>query len=434
MGNNILGGDGVFMNECSNKRAAMVTLAAVTLGLLVSYPFKETFIGGVVVSGCSAAMIGGIADWFAVTALFRRPLGIPFRTALIPNNRERIFEAIVTMVEKELLSMDNIKLTLKQISLTELALHYGNAVEARERLQLILGHVIEDFLFAIRVDEVHKTLLHFLKDNADEIKVAPLVGQAVEWSVREGFADSFLDLLVREFEQMARQEETVQLIAKIYRRAMAAYSSRQNQRKVASWILENLLHVAPETVAAVIQGKLLAYLDQLHDPEQCERRKMKVWLLKLAKDLKTDSEFQRQAEKLKKKILFQPELENYLTALFCEMRTVLLENSANMRSWTNKIMEQFGQFWSGVACDSSQREEIDNMLNSGLSKWIDAHHTEIGSMVAGYLRRWSSDELVCYIETRVGNDLQMIRISGSVVGGVAGMLLFLLTSWLGVAR
>src|SRR5665648_847468 len=96
------------MTKRNNTKTANITLGGITLGFLLSYPFHASFVGGLIASGCSAGMIGGLADWFAVTALFRRPLGIRpgkiIRTDIIPQNRERIFAALTDMVQNELLS------------------------------------------------------------------------------------------------------------------------------------------------------------------------------------------------------------------------------------------------------------------------------------------------------------------------------------------
>ena len=97
-----------------NKNKATFILGAVSIGFFISYPFKHTLIGGLLAGGFGAAMIGGLADWFAVSALFRRPLGIPFRTAIIPRNREKIFQALVYMVENQILMKENIKSKLDE--------------------------------------------------------------------------------------------------------------------------------------------------------------------------------------------------------------------------------------------------------------------------------------------------------------------------------
>ena len=130
----------------TNKNKAAITLALVFIGFAASLPFSRYFAGALLASGFAAALVGGLADWFAISALFRRPLGIPFRTAVIPRNRERISQAIIDMVEKELLTRENIKATLYSYDVAALILNYLVNYGGKQHIIDLLTRISGDVL------------------------------------------------------------------------------------------------------------------------------------------------------------------------------------------------------------------------------------------------------------------------------------------------
>jgi len=406
----------------NNAYKAGLTLAGAAAGFALSYPMQYTFWGGLIHSGFGAAMVGGIADWYAVTALFRKPLSIPYRTAIIPKNRNRIFKAIVTMVEEEIVTAANIKETLEQAKIGRLVLSYVNRPDSRQKLFSLAGNVAREAVYALDASKLSAALELLLQDHQDKVRLAPLTGQALEWSLDTGFADKIIELAIGEIKRLADDPYLTELIADIYSQALNVYAESNNQRKLAGWLLENLLSLDSRAVAALIQIKLVSLLEQLETGrEQPLRLRLRGWLAEFASDLQQNSELAARAEAVLRPLLVKlAEHVAHLPASQPELTVVGV-------TWAVKQLTRLA-----AEADEQKTAWLDRYLAVVLARWVSQNHGQIGQIVNGYLAGFSNDELVTYIEDKVLDDLQMIRINGSVVGGLAGMLLFLISYAVGV--
>lgn len=407
-----------------NAYKAGLTLAGAATGFALTYPLQPTFWGGLLHSGFGAAMVGGLADWYAVTALFRKPLSIPYRTAIIPRNRERIFAAIVDMVEEEIITAANIKETLEQAGIARVIFSYVNRTESRQQLFLLVGNVARQAVYAIDAAKLAAALELLLEEQQAKIKLAPLAGQALEWSLRNGFADKVLELVLNELKRLAGEPYLTELIAAIYSQALAAYADRNQQRKLVGWMLEYLLDLDANAVAGLVQAKLVAYLDELAGQEQQPLRLwLHAWLQEVAAELQQASSLAAEAEPVLRAAVVS--LAEHLASLPVSQPELTVGGA----TWAAK---QLVKLADEVADDAQKAAWLDRYLAVVLARWAGQHHGQIGGIVSTYLESFSNEELVAYIEDKLLDDLQMIRINGSLVGGVVGMLLFLISYAAGV--
>ena len=408
----------------NNAYKAGLTLAGAAAGFALSYPMQYTFWGGLIHSGFGAAMVGGIADWYAVTALFRKPLSIPYRTAIIPKNRDRIFKAIVTMVEEEIVTAANIKETLEQAGIARLVLSYVNRPDSRQRLFSLAGNVAREAVYALDASKLSAALELLLQEHQDKVSLAPLTGQALEWSLDTGFADKIIELAIGEMKRLADDPYLTELIADIYTQALNVYAASNNQRRLAGWLLENLLDLDSRAVAALIQIKLVSLLEQLETGrEQPLRLRLQGWLAEFASELQQDSQLAARAEAVLRPLLVK------LAEHVANLPVSQPELTVGGVTWAVK---QLARLAAEAAADEQKTAWLDRYVAVVLARWVSQNHGQIGQIVNGYLAGFSNDELVTYIEDKVLDDLQMIRINGSVVGGLAGMLLFLISYAVGV--
>lgn len=407
-----------------NVYKAGITLAGAAIGFVVSYPVQYSFWGGLLHSGFGAAMVGGLADWYAVTALFRKPLSIPYRTAIIPRNRERIFKAIVTMVEEEIVTATTIKETLEQAGIARVVLSYVNKPEAKEQLYSLAADVAKEAVYKIEAATLSAAFEQLLTEHQDKIRLAPLTGQALEWSLNNGFADRIITLALGELRRLAGEPYLTELIAEIYTQALNAYAAQKQQRRLVGWLLENLLNLDSRAVAGLIQAKLVSMLAELTDDQQQPvRQQLKNWLTEIAADMQRDSELAAQAETVLRPLLVK--LVEYVTALPATQPEITVGGV----TWAVKQLTKLAQEFAG---DREKAAWLDRYLAVFLARWVSQNHGQIGRIVHDYLESFSNDELVAYIEDKVLEDLQMIRINGSLVGGLVGMLLFLISYVAGV--
>lgn len=408
----------------TNKHKATITLGLVSLGFAVSYPFGHSFIGGLLTSGFSSAMVGGLADWFAVSAFFRKPMGIPFRTELIPRNRQRITEAIISMVEDELLTRDNIRETIERYNIAGLVVRYLNNYGGKARLSEFFAKIGDDLISQINADKAGGYLAEIISTNAAKIRLAPLLAQTLEWTIKNGFADKLATFLLAELELLVAQPPVKTLFASLFAEARMVYERDLTRRKFASQFLEGL-GFTTATMAAIAQREAGLLLSQLQAADHPWRQALRQRALAFAERLSSDEDLMVRVEEAKNKWLEnRTDLAERLTAGVGYLQRVAGGEAGReiIHRWLDN---QAGRLVASFSRNLEQQQVVGDLLKRALFAQIDAHHTHIGKMVRERLDQYSTAAMVELIESRVGNDLQMIRINGSIVGGLTGMLIFL---------
>ena len=213
--------------KLNNTRRANLTLGGITLGFLLSYPFHASFVGGLISSGCSAGMIGGIADWFAVTALFRRPLGIRqgkiIRTEIIPQNRERIFAALADMVQDELLSQDVLRRKLFALDFSGVLLRILSKQEVKLSVEVLLTNLTEDIVRHMEQGEFTRIIQGSLQENLGSMNLSQTLAEVVEFSLDHGDVDQVLTVICRAISDYTEQPEVKVALMNMMEAALTRY-------------------------------------------------------------------------------------------------------------------------------------------------------------------------------------------------------------------
>lgn len=409
----------------SNNYKASLTLGAVTAGFIASYPFSQNFWGGLIASGCQAAMVGGLADWFAVTALFRRPLGISFRTSLISRNRERIFRDLVDMVQSRLLTKEHIVAELERHYFAEYLLDYLERHGGKDDVKSVLRKVGNDIVQKLEPTQIGIIIEKLLKNHAARIRLAPVLIQAMEWSLRSGYAERLLDFLIAEMINLSQREETGELMEKLVAEALEAYQQKNTGRQFIS----NLLDISPGKLAGLAQEQLIGFLERIQAVDHPLRQTYAQWIEALLADLQADEALQEQLETWKLEFIAKVDIQAVIAGIIEFLRQKDGGTSDALRTfkWLNR---QIDDLTATFRADEEQQHKLDAGIKYVIARLLDKYHPEIGVTVQTALAKYTDEMLVGFIENKVGNDLQMIRINGSVIGGLVGMILFLVTYWI----
>lgn len=410
----------------SNKHIATITLGAVSLGFLASYPFSNSFLGGLVASGCEAAMIGGLADWFAVTALFKKPLGIPFRTAIIPRNRERIFKALAEMVENELLTSSNVGKVLEEYDISKVLLHFMDYHGGREMAIEIAGHFIREMISRIDGDEVGCLAQNFAVEKVRTVQLAPLIADGLEWLADRGYLNKIFDFLVDQLIALVTHKEISALLTDLFLEALEEYE-RGLSRRI---FFNQIMNFSPGQIAELVQEQASAELAKAKESDHPLRVKASEEVARWIAKLRNDDTLQREVEDWKLRQLNRLNITQMVAHYAGELQEKLLTDTSLAGRFQTVIERQTDKLLSDFAAHAEERAKVDRLAKKVMSEWLDAYHGKIGDMVRGSLSYFSDARLTEFIESRAGNDLQMIRINGSVIGGLAGIAIYLLTFWL----
>lgn len=375
-----------------------------------------------------AALVGGIADWFAVTAIFKKPLGWGYHTALIPRNRDKVIEAVASIVQKELLNMNLIRKKIEEISfIDKLFLRVekkGGPVYLTDKVLFFLRHLAEKQV----PDQLAESLAESIRSAAGNRDLAPMVKSIGGWALKHGYIDLGLDYLAEGLWEKAAEEETY--------KAILRYLEEVKEEKVSSsgslfrtlmGFVELSDGINLEEAADILHGELLSTLRKLRDPMDPLRISLKDTLLNKAAELEFDTRFCSQIELWKEDILREQLFSKFLGSILEEaLKAASSPSTPSDPNALYKVIYPFVEkYWVSVLENTALRERINRFIVDTLGGLIQNEHNLIGSMVRETLAASTDQDLTRFVEDKAGNDLQWIRINGSIIGGIVGLLLFL---------
>lgn len=414
-----------------NSNIATWILLIFSITFFVSYPFHDSFLGGLISSLCCAAMIGGLADWFAVVALFRKPLNSSvlaklFRTEIIPKNRERIFQALVDMVEKELLTKESIINKLEKINASETIKELTQS-DKKQDLVVILNNIFKDILGNLNDEDLtslKECENEILKSNLRSIKLSNIISQTLEWMWDNGYKEKITDIIVDKIEELSKTYETKMLLQDAVLQILELNRGNFLIMIVGFFVKGNL-----EGITKALQEKLIGFVQQMKKTESSERKEIQSFIRKQIRRLSDDEELKNKIEDWKNAKLDEGQ------DMFNEVNVMLTKYVSNLKSDPNKtsdIVEKIldNQVYAFISNDEKQFK-LDNAIKNLLQKMVERNHYKIGLIVKEKLDMVSGEELSNMIEPIIGDDLQLIRVNGSIVGGLVGIITYMLTFWIG---
>ncbi|MDR3588605.1 MAG: DUF445 domain-containing protein [Negativicutes bacterium] len=367
-----------------------------------------------------AALVGGLADWFAVTALFRRPLGFPWHTALIPSNRDKMIQAIAAAVQNELLSKESIKRRLAGTRIVDLAIGWMENRDRRTLFHSLVARYAEDILEGVAPSALAKYGQKLLKKYLAEGQLAGKLRQLLGWGLASGEMDRLLDYILAELQVIVDKDST--------RQAIQDYLEKVRDDVSQSWWQRLILDIAELTdtlnlaeAAVVLHGEARQFLLDVTDREHSIRCWIRARLSAAGEKLGTDPAWQSGILAWQQGLAGRLELEEALTTLI----GLALESAtpAGAAAW---ISQQIEKLWDTFRADTDLQDWVEDRLKMAMGEFIDIEHNLVATVVKEALQRLSDEDLNRFVEDKAGEDLAWIRINGSVVGGIVGLLLFLL--------
>ncbi len=411
------------MRAVSYRRRADLVLAAVfvlfALAVVIRHQYPHSLPARVLLFVTDAALVGGIADWFAVTALFRRPLGFSWHTALIPRSRDKIIAALAGAVQNELLSKESIKQRLSGIRLVDALINWLDAAGRAEQLYALTGRYAQTAWDSLDPQAIARSGQKWLKAILHETSLAKPIGQSLTWALTSGRADRFIDEALAQVAAAVAREETRLAI----HRQLTRYkdnASKTRWQRLALSLAEATNTLNLEEAAAVLQCELLILLQDLATADHPVRAWVSRRLADLPARLESDPVWAEGIAAWQKGLAGRLQLEEALVAV-AELTKANLGPGGPL-AWAGRQTEKM---WLAFKEDHERRDWAESQLQSALSNFIDSEHDLVAAVVRNALARLDDEALNRFIEDKCGEDLAWIRINGSVVGGVVGLLLFL---------
>jgi uncharacterized membrane-anchored protein YjiN (DUF445 family) len=365
---------------------------------------------GYVKSFAEAAMVGGLADWFAVTALFRHPLGLPIpHTAIIPRNKDRIGEALATFLKENFLIPAVVARRMRKLDVAAVAGRFlqtpsGEGTRIRAGASRLIADVFES-LDDERLGGIVKSAISTRLRNAE---VAPLLGHALASAINE---DRHVPMLEAAIRWTARALDANEPLI------------REMVQKKANWVLK-LAGLDTKLADAVIDGLRKLTVEMSTDPAHPVRLKVEEALAQLANDLQTKPETRERVEAIKEQLLDNKSVSMWLDTLWQKGREAIVKAARNPDAvLAGKLGEVLRTMGGTLEKDPRIRAAINQFARRAVVGMAASYGGSIVKLVSETVRSWDAQTVTNRLEAAVGRDLQYIRINGTLVGGLVGLVL-----------
>ena len=409
-------GDAARAAELRRVKLLATLVLAVTFAVFIGarwlLPLHPAF--GFVAAFAEAATIGGLADWYAVVALFKRPLGLPIpHTAIIQSNQHRIADKLGEFIEGHFLEAAPVEAKLRQVDFGSFVADWLRDRKKSEDLARFMLRLLPEALAATESSGLMTFITRRVTSQLMAIDLAPLAAGTLRSFVQEGRHQGLLDDLLRTVHQTLTSAETMAMI-------------RERIRAELPTLLK-LYRADRFLVNRIVASATSFFEDVRNDPDHPFRGEFNRMLLSLVEKLGSDPAFASRIDGLKRDILARPELGDLARNVWSNARS-FIERSASGETQVlqQHLAKMFVAAGEALAGDAEMRAEINQGLVAVLRSFIADQKSGVSTFIADQVKAWDMAQLISLIEINVGKDLQYIRFNGSLIGGLAGLVLYTL--------
>jgi uncharacterized membrane-anchored protein YjiN (DUF445 family) len=361
-----------------------------------------------------AAMVGACADWFAIVALFRRPFGLPIpHTGIVPNNKDRIGAALGRFITNNFLTAGAMRERLARVDVLGSLGHWRSEPANAKRLGDYFAAVVPRVASALPAQQIGESVGRLTQQALETIPAAPLASRmlAVIWA--QGEAQAFLAHAIEYSETWIDDNK--------------AYLTRKISQQSSSWI--------PKWIDKIIADKvlngMLSTLGEMRSPAHPWRVELRKGVEKLISDLASDPQMHARAESIKAELLASPLVIEQARTLWAEIETGLNSgiprHSAAIAQTCEHALQGIGGW---LLEDEARRVRMNRRILAVVQQFLLLYRFDIGGYIERVVHDWDTATLVDRLELQVGKDLQYIRINGTLVGGLVGLLIFIASKWM----
>jgi uncharacterized membrane-anchored protein YjiN (DUF445 family) len=363
-------------------------------------------------AAAQAAMVGAMADWFAVTALFRRPLGLPIpHTAIIPHRKQALGRSLGDFVGENFLAQDVIRARLRAVGLSRRLGGWLADEKHADRVTREGAGLLRGVLAVLRDDDVQLVLSRTTNRWLAQQPIGPVAGTLLARFVADGGHRPLVDLLCR------RAVEWLELHPEAIERTVTGEAPSWTPRFV------------DERVARLIHKELIRFATAVRDdPDHQARAAIDTFLTDFAQDLRTDPDTLARTERFKRELIEHPEVQRIVGSSWQALRSVIVSGAEDENSeLRSRMRDAVASFGRRVTFDDRLRAKLDTWVEDAAVYVVTTYRDEITALITDTVEAWDAAETSRKVEIQVGRDLQFIRINGTVVGALAGLLIYVVT-------
>lgn len=401
--------------------AGCLLLAAAVLYAVATALHDIHPVWGYAAAFAEAAMVGAIADWFAVTALFRHPLGLPIpHTAIIPRNKAGIGRKLSDFICLNFLSTPQLMAKVREFNAADQLAGWLQKPHHAEALGNHLIGVARFGVGALRDERVQRFIQRTATARLQQVDLALLSGQLLDVMTADRRHQAMLDDVLREIDRMMRDEDTQAMIARAISSELSALRYVRLDEYAGRWSAEKVVKRISMLITEISEDK---------DHEM--RARFDHYVADFIEKLKNDPEFRVKGEQVRMQLIEHPAIAGYLQGLWDDLidwlQDDLGKDDSSIRRRLIRLTQGLG---AALAADAPMRQWINDQIEEVAPPVIERYRGQVGDYIAERVEAWNTDELVEQLEKNVGRDLQFIRINGTLVGGLVGLIIHTVTQLL----
>jgi uncharacterized membrane-anchored protein YjiN (DUF445 family) len=417
--------------EAARRRATMFLAAVTVVFVAVTVAGAHGTLLGFVQAGAEAAMVGGVADWFAVTALFRKPFGLPIpHTALIVERKDQFAATLGQFVQENFLNADVLTDRIRAAGIASRAAAWlsgagglagtrdesgGSGQSGATSIAGYAANLVVTLAEALRDDDAQRMLTAELTRAASDVEVAPLLGRTLRVLIAEGHHEEVFGIAITAADRYLEDHR--------------AELRERFESEAPRWMPDMVYDRVFDRLHTSLRNRLTA---MAADPEDEARRQFEDWLAALPDRLENSPELRERGEQIKRDVLGSPVVRDWTGSVWTKIKETLKAQAADpdseLRRRMASALEAAGR---RLATDTKLADSLERAVESGARALADQFHDELAGLVTGTIQRWDASETSFQLELLLGRDLQFIRINGTVVGAGVGLILHALAVALG---
>ncbi|MBM7693675.1 uncharacterized membrane-anchored protein YjiN (DUF445 family) [Peribacillus deserti] len=403
----------------SSRHLARLSLIIMGAGFLATIPFQDSLIGRLLQGGFEAGIVGGLADWFAVTALFRHPLGLPIpHTALLPKNRDRMVTALVNILETNWLTKESIKEKIKQISITNKVLSVTQEKLGTEAAKKGIESILIYGIKQVNVEKVTPFIERKLKEYLASVQLASLLKNISDHTIARKYDEKLLDRLLAMIETWLKKENRSYQLGSV---ALQALDSMEFDGFLQFAIKSFRGVMSEEKLGNIIHSLLAGGVDSLKREDNPNRQALLLYIRKELQGIPENEKLIAEMEDFKLKLTAEWEPAGLINENLHKLKQLSLEKIQDRKLMDTYLMPYLEQMLSSLQNNQKQVDKIEDVVQNQIARIVEDNHAKIGKLVKENLDKLDNETLIEMMENNIGKDLQWIRVNGAVCGFIIGI-------------
>ncbi|SEG46077.1 Uncharacterized membrane-anchored protein YjiN, DUF445 family [Bacillus sp. ok061] len=403
------------------KYIAGISLGVMGVGFAASIPFQGTVAGEIIQGGFEAGLVGGLADWFAVTALFRHPMGIPIpHTALLPKNRKRVTKGLIHTLENEWLTKESITNKVKEMQLAQMVMQIAEREMQSDAVKKGIVTIAEKAIITIDTEKLAVIIEKELKTYLHTINTSNILQVLVDQLVVQEYDEKTLDYILVKVKDWTAQDEARYQLGSLGMKAM-------ENIKVDGFLqftLKSFMNIVDEDkIGGILQKFIISNINSLQEADNSTRQLILAKIRQEIINVKENEALLKELENWKEKWIANWNATDKIKEMLeqVQQRAVAFVNN---EEFADKYVIPFLQKqMNKIKEDEQTVQKIKDWLQKQVVNLVEKNHSKIGKLVQENLDKLDDKTLIEMIENNVGKDLQWIRVNGAVCGFMIGLVL-----------